>query len=87
MFAPAGFNECDAYKIVPKSKPVFGVEYCDATKTDNGVTQVRAARTFMRASLRGAALQMKPRHNRKWLQYSQVGMHRGSELMRLCCAM
>ena len=34
----AVYNECDAYsKFVPKTKPVFGVEYCDL---GSGTTQV-----------------------------------------------
>mmetsp|Transcript_10122 Transcript_10122/g.30303 ORF Transcript_10122/g.30303 Transcript_10122/m.30303 type:complete len:321 (+) Transcript_10122:164-1126(+) len=33
------FNECGVYSNLPKrNRPVFGVEYCDASAEDNGVT-------------------------------------------------
>lgn len=37
----AADNSCGAYRIVSSKKPIFGVEYCDATTAGNGVTQVR----------------------------------------------
>lgn len=36
----AEYNECEAYEKVSQNKPVFGVEYCDATEDYEGTNMV-----------------------------------------------